>query len=127
MAVAPEIDLDVQSLVLDVTNRRFKSSDVAGSIVDGTIERTIDGASVLQLVVHDPNRTLLQSGIFGGAGNRLEPMDVRLDRLWWRLCAVSKSGDDVTMTFEDREVAYLRLNSSPKKASRASMTRAEFA
>jgi len=45
----------------------------------------------------------------------------------FRLCKVSKQGDDLTCTFEDLQVAELRLHKSPRKASRSKVTRAEFA
>jgi len=118
-----EADLSVSSLVLDVVNRKVRGLDtqIAASITDGQVERTIEGASSLTLVVHDPDRFLLRSGVFGYA------IDVRLDRLYFRLVKVAKQASDLTLTFEDREVSYLRQNTAPKKASRASVTRAEFA
>jgi hypothetical protein len=119
----PEIDLDLQKVVLDVVNRKIKGLDtrIEGSLVGGEVERTIEGASTLTLNVHDPKRALLQSGMFSYA------IDVRLDRFFWRLVKVGKSGDDLTLTFEDRAVAYLRAHDKPRKASRAKMTRAQFA
>jgi hypothetical protein len=122
-AAAPEADLDVSQIVLDVVNKQIRGLDtrIDGSITDGSLERTIEGASTLTLTVHDPARVLLQSGAFGYA------IDIRLDRLFWRLVKVSKQDDDLTLTFEDREVALLRQGRTPKKASRAKVTRAEFA
>ncbi len=118
-----EIDLDVTKLVLDVVDRklRYLSTRIDASLTGGTIERTIDGASTLTLQVHDPKHVLLRSGLFD------QQVQLRLDRLFWRLCQISKQGDDLTLTFEDREVALLRRHSAPKKAKRGNMTRAEFA
>lgn len=131
-----EVDLDLGHLVLDVANRKVRGLDkrIDNSIIDGTLERTIDGASTLTLVVHDPDRVLLRSGIFAQA------IGVRLDRLSWRLVRVGKQADDLTLTFEDREVALLRAQTGPKKSSntkgkpvkletarRGKVTRAEFA
>jgi Lysozyme like domain len=122
-APPPEIDVDVQRVVLDVVNRKVRGLDthIENSLTDGSIERTIDGASTLTLVVHDPKRALLQSGMFGHA------IEVTLDRLKWRLVKVSKQDSDLTLTFEDRQVAYLRQHTKPKKATRGKLTRAEFA
>jgi len=122
-ALAHEIDLGVRQLVLDVVNRKIKGFDtqVGQSLIDGSLERTIEGASTLTLTVHDPERALLLSGMFEYA------IQVRLDRLFFRLVKIAKQGDDLALTFEDREVALLRERTLPKKASRASMTRAEFA
>ena len=119
----PEIDLDVQRVVLDVQGRKFRGLDtrIDNSLLDGSVERTIEGASTLELTVHDPKRALLQSGMFAYA------IDVRLDRLYWRLVKVGKTDDDLTLTFEDRQVAYLRQHTKPRKAARGKVTRAEFA
>jgi len=118
-----DIDLDLQKVVLDVVNRKIRGLDtrVEGSIVGGELERTIDGASTLTLTVHDPQRALLRSGMFDYR------IDVHLDRLYWRLVKVGKSGDDLTLSFEDREVAYLRDHTSPRKATRGKVTRPQFA
>jgi cell wall-associated NlpC family hydrolase len=118
-----ETDLDVQTIVLDVVSRKVRGLDarITASITGGELERTIEGASTLTLSVHDPERALLRSGMFSRA------IDVRLDRLYFRLVKVAKSDDDLTLTFEDREVAYLRTHTKPKKAARSKMTRAEFA
>jgi hypothetical protein len=120
---APEVDLDLQRLVLDVAGRRVRDLDtrIEGSIVDGELERTMEGASTLTLTVHDPRRALLQSGMFSRS------IDVRLDRLYFRLVKVGKAGDDLTLTFEDREVARLRQHDKPRKATRGKLTRAQFA
>jgi hypothetical protein len=121
--VSPETDVDLPQVILDPANKKVRAQKerIDSSITDGTLERTVDGASTLTLVVHDPSRILLRSGIFD------EAIDVELDGLWFRLCQMSKASDDLTLTFEDREVAYLRQHKGPKKANRASITRAEFA
>src|SRR5215471_18140812 len=122
-AAPPSVDLDIQKLVLDVPNRKVRGKDfrVDASLIDGSIERTMDGASNLTLVVHDPDQVLLNSGAFDYA------IDARLDRLYWRLCKIAKQDTDLTLTFEDRIVSRLRQHSSPKKANRGPITRAEFA
>jgi hypothetical protein len=123
--VAHEIDQDVGRLVLDVVDRKVKGPGVDAridhSLTGGEIERTITGASTLTLIVHDPKRVLLASGMFD------HTIEVTLDGLNWRLVKLSKADDDLTLTFEDRAVSYLREVTTPKKASRSAMTRAEFA
>lgn len=125
MSSAPShaIDLDVSQLVLDVTNKKVRGLDqhIDNSLTDGRIERTMDGASSLTLVLNDARRALLRSGIFDNA------IEVSLDALRWRLVKVSKQDDELTLVFEDREVALLRRYTGPKKANRANVTRAEFA
>jgi hypothetical protein len=119
-----EIDLDTNKLVLQVVNRKLRSLDqrIDEAITDGQLERTIEGASTLTLTLHDPKRALLRSGVFS------RMVEVRLeDRLWFRLVKVSKSDDDLTLTFEDREVDQLRRRDKPRKANRKNVTRAQFA
>ena len=117
------IDVDVATFVLDVVDKRLSALDVhvESSITDGTIERTMDGASTLTVTVHDPHRVLLRSGMFSYA------IDAKLDRYFFRLVQVQKQDDDLTLTFEDRAVAALRAKTGVRKAQRADVTRAEFA
>jgi len=118
-----ETDLDVSKVVLDVVNRKIKGLDqrIDESMTQGEVERTITGASTLTFTVHDPHRALLQSGMFDYT------IEAVLDTYHWRLVKVQKQGDDLSLTFEDRVVSWLREGTTPKKASRDKMTRAEFA
>src|SRR5262245_21163515 len=120
-AVVPVADVNVSSLVLNPVNPALKNTELVDAITDGNLERTIDGASTLDLTVHDPRRSLIRSGLFG------YQLDVQLDKLWFRLVKVNKNGDDLTLTFDDREVALLRRQVKPRKASRSQVTRAQFA
>lgn len=96
--------------------------DISKNIISATISRTIEGASTLKVTVNDYNRSFLNSGLLN---NRL---DVSVDGLWFRLCKVEKSedGDDIMLTFEDREIAVLRTYNKYKQAKRTMTTRAEF-
>jgi hypothetical protein len=115
-------DVDVGALVLQLTAGAFSSKQrVDQRVTGGTIERTMQGASTLTINLDDGNRELLRAGIFD------QQVDLQLDGLWWRLVKVSKQGDALTLTFEDRAVSLLRAITKPRKASRAKMTRAEFA
>jgi hypothetical protein len=120
-----EADLDVTSFVLDTTGKL--DPHIEQAIVDGEVERMIDAASTLTVTVHDPYRSLLKSGLFGSAGSGLSPIDVKLDSLYFRLVKVSKADTDLTLSFEDLEVALLRLVTRSRKVNRTDMTRAEFA
>src|SRR4051794_4452444 len=113
--------------MLDVIGSSKYDIDVAGSIVDGEIERTMDGASTISLVVNDHNRAILRSGIFGnGDGDNFPGLEVKFDQLWFSLVGTGKSGDNLNLTFEDRIVAYLRQHRRPLRVSRRDMTRAQF-
>jgi hypothetical protein len=115
---ALEDDLTLDALRL---NGAALNARIASMVTAADLERTIDGASTLTLTVFDPDRRLLRSGIFG------DVIDVELDGLWFRLVKVSKAGDTLTLTFEDRIVSMLRDRDSYRKARRGTVTRAEFA
>jgi hypothetical protein len=115
-------DVDVGAVVLGLAGNAWPSAQVhvSDSIVGGTIDRTMDGASTLQLQLEDPRRALLRSGIFD------DQVDLPYGGQWWRLVQVQKSGDTLNLSFEDRVVSLLRQQTRPRKASRSKMTRAEF-
>lgn len=100
--------------------RQISTSDMAGRITEARINRTIEGASTLTLVINDYDRALLRSDLL------THKLDVQIDGLWFRLTAVDKNGDELTLTFEDREVSILRTYNKWRIAQRGQMTRAEF-
>ena len=112
--------VDLDNFMVDAVNRLNIDFDLADRITDGSIERTMDGASTLTVTVDDTDRVLLNSSIWDYT------LEVELDGMWFRLVNVSKTGDDLELNFEDRVVAWLREHNSPLKASRGKMTRAEF-
>lgn len=93
-------DIDLSSLNLGDAGKA--SFPLLESIVSADIARTIEGASTLTIVANDRDRTLLQSGYLG------DKLDVNVDGLWFRMTSISKSGNQITLIFEDREVALLR-------------------
>jgi hypothetical protein len=117
---APAIPaVEVSSLVL----RGVKAgADITEAVTGGEIERTIEGASTVTLTLYDPDRALLRGRLL----NRPGPIDMKLDRFWFRHVRTSKQGDELTLTFEDREVAWLRGYTKPKRAFRDKITRAQF-
>lgn len=122
-----QLDIDVSRFLLDVVGSNKYDIDVAGSIIDGEIIRTMDGASTITVTVNDHHRKILRSGIVGNGGDDTFPgLDINFDDLWFRLAQVSKSSDNLDFVFEDRIVAYLRQHKTPRKASRRDMTRAQF-
>jgi hypothetical protein len=105
---------------LDVVVKSGLDVSVADAITGGDVERTMEGASTLTITLHDPHRALLRNPDLARA------IDMTFAGYWWRLVKVSKSGDALTLTFEDRDVAYLRQHTKPRKAFRNTVTRAEF-
>lgn len=113
-------DIDVSKLVLDSVNHNKLDIDVASSITAASLELTMEGASTVSVTISDPRRVLLQSTLFDFA------VDIDLDGQFFRLAQVTKAGDELTLTFEDRIIAYLRRYDDHKSISRNKMTRAEF-
>lgn len=97
-----------------------KVDDLKDRITSAGILRTIEGASTLTVGINDYDRKVLRSGLL------VEKMDVNIDGLWFRLTTVDKTGDDLTLTFEDREIAILRTYNTWRIVQRGKMTRAEF-
>lgn len=101
--------------------------NIAKSVTSATVELTTEGASTLTVTLIDPDRAVVESGIFDrDEDGALEAVDVKLDTQWFRLVKVAKSGNSFTLTFEDRPVAYLRSHSKYKWVSRSDKTRAQF-
>lgn len=107
-------------LVLDVVAEVAGDITIADAIVAGELERTIEGASTLTIDVHDPHRLLIRSP------NLSRAIDLQYADVWFRLVKIAKAGDTVSLTFEDRDVAYLRTHRKSRKVSRNTMTRAQF-
>lgn len=112
------IDVELDKFVTFV-NSQIRG-DISELITQAEIVRTIEGASTLSVTVNDYNRELLRSSLL------VEKVDVQIDGLWFRLAAVDKNDDEITMTFEDREIAILRTYDKWRIAQRGQMTRAEF-
>lgn len=110
---------------LKIKGKDFRVN-VTPAVVSATLERTIEGASTVTLGLDDPRGKILKTKFLE------ERADIELadpkgrDSLWFRLVAVSRQGDTINLTFEDREIARLRLMKGPKKAFRDQVTRAEF-
>jgi hypothetical protein len=123
-------DVDLSSLNLAL--KGSESFHLLEAVTDGRIQRTIEGASTVTFTVADPDRALLKSGFVSASqdvavrtGHTLayrssgllgRNTDIELDGLWFRLTAVSKTGDSIDLTFEDREVALLRSYPHPGAA-----------
>ncbi len=102
--------------------------DLSTAITDATLNLTIDGASTLDVTVGDGDRRLLKGPYLTNGARMAIP---RSDQAgYWEtfaLVKVSKSGDQLTLTFEDETIWRLRKYDARIKASRDTMTRAQFA
>jgi hypothetical protein len=111
-------DVEIDTLTFFVHKRQ--QLRVESWITDAQSERTVEGASTVTITLSDPNQDIINSGIL------TKRTDINVDGLYFRLAHVEKQGDSLVCTFEDREVALLRLHTGFRKANRATMTRAEF-
>lgn len=118
------LEIDVSRFLMDVVGQKKYDINVAGAIVDGNLNRTMDGASTLTITVNDHYRKILRSGIIGDGS--FPAIEVNFDGLWMRLVQLTKSGDTIDFVFEDRIVYYLRQHKKPLKVSRRHMTRSQF-
>lgn len=137
--LAREGDLELDALVLfseprdikrkkGARKRKRKKVDIIASVVDASIVRTLEGASSLEVQVSDPDWALMESGLFDlDEDERLDNIDTQVEGHWFRLVKVAPTDDDLTLVFEDREVAWLREYTKPLKQKREpGSTRAEF-
>jgi hypothetical protein len=99
-----------------------------------TLAGTIKGASTLVVTIDDPEWVLLDSGFFDAdKDGYIDKIVINYpagSRYNWQLSQISPRADhSIVLTFMDRVAAEaLRLDgtTSPMKANRAAMTRAEF-
>lgn len=119
-------DVALRELVLNVLKEGLPDIKVDGSIISGEVNRTIRGASEVTVTVHDQGRHIVRAESLRAPKGSLRAVDIQIDGLYYRLTKLQKQGDDVVLVFEDRWVSYLRSLRGPRKASRATITRAGF-
>jgi cell wall-associated NlpC family hydrolase len=105
-----------------VNNQIGRKLDLIGAVADSpTMTLTIDGASTLDVVVADHERELITSQV--------------LDERSWAVAAgvhfelvrLAKSGDHVTLTFEDAIIAELRRHTKPRSFHAGKVNRRQVA
>jgi cell wall-associated NlpC family hydrolase len=108
--------------------------DLAKAISEIELQTQILGASFLKVTVIDPEWSIMTSGWLDVVDGRVDEIEVEFPEKsgwFWRLCALSGTTDrtqpGLTLTFEDRIVAYLREHwYPPKTAPPGTQTRAQF-
>lgn len=119
----------VQGLHSDIGDLKLRSGkkfhkiviELGGGITPTpSLTRTIEGASTLTVPVYDPNLSLLRHSLLS------QKFDAGLDGLHFRYLGLNKTGKNLTLTLEDRDVAKLREFTGPARAFREEVTRAEF-
>jgi cell wall-associated NlpC family hydrolase len=112
-------DIDLASFFLEMKNKA--GIQLVDQITSATISRTTEGASTLIVNVEDDDvRTIQTSGKLG------RKVDVQVDGLYFTLVAVSKTGRNLQLTFEDRSVNLLRYYQKFIFSDRTKSTRAQF-
>lgn len=112
------IDVDVQNFMLYLAQQT--KLDIVERIVSAPLSRTMSGSSQVQVVINDYDQAVLNSGLL------YNKLDVQLDGLWFRLSGCDLQDDELTLTFEDREIAVLRTYTKWRIARRSKITRAQF-
>jgi hypothetical protein len=118
---------------LNLTDLRTKTkTPVQDALTLAGCTRTVEGASTLVLTFDDKDMGLLRSGALDrNVDGRLDPIDIMLDTLIWRVVKVEPSygpdASELKLTCEEQTVALLGDHDRPIARSRAHLTRAEFA
>lgn len=115
------LSTDIDLTQIAFITRRLPTMRFEESVVDGDIVRTIEGASTVNLTVND------RYGFVGRSGRLAQAVDIKLDGLWFRLVKVAKTGDNIDLNFESREVAVLRTYNDRRVIGWGKMRRARFA
>jgi cell wall-associated NlpC family hydrolase len=111
-----DLSVDAMTLVGDLAKAGLRDALSAPP----TLERTIDGASQVQVQVQDARRTLLRSGMLN------HPSWLKVDGHAYELAAVTKSGPVLTLTFEDAIAAAMSKPKGLLTVAARRMTRADF-
>jgi hypothetical protein len=86
-----------------------------------SLERTLDGASSLTVVLRDQRRQVLRSGVLSARSYAI------VDGLAYQLMRIEKTGDSISLIFEDLIAAALRKQTGTFTASAGSVTLAQLA
>lgn len=95
-------------------------ANVSNEVTAASLTRSIDEATTLAITCQDSRGQLLRSPLLEGR------YEIELDGLHFVLTQISKSGDQLTLTHEAKNIARLRRHEGKKKAYRDKITRAEF-
>lgn len=110
-------DLDVGTIKLQ---GKGVSAKVQGAVTNLQLESRLDGSGTLTLVVYDGSKAFLRSQLLTNA------VTMDFDGVNWTMVKIAAGDRDVTLTFEETGASLLRKYTKPKKADRATTTRAQF-
>jgi cell wall-associated NlpC family hydrolase len=118
---------------LNLNNLRLRAKrPVADALIAASCTRTVEGPSTLVLTFDDKDLALLRAGAIDiNEDGRLDPIEVTLDTLTWRIVKAESSwsadASQLRLTFEEQACALLKSHNAHLVVSRANKTRAEFA
>lgn len=110
--------VDITQAVLSGTSIR---PDLRAALTRCTLERTIDGASTVEIDFEDPTGTLVQLPLW------VTTTRFVVEGLTYRYCRLDVSGSVLTATFEDELVSKLRDAVGHIIAAAGTTTRTQFA
>lgn len=113
----PRVDVDPGNLKLQ---GKDLSVALSRAITDMQVEQTMEGASTLTMTVADDSGAFMRSQLLTGQ------VRVTFDHLEFVLVKTARGERTMTLTFEERAVNLLRQYRKPRKANRATVTRAQF-
>lgn len=121
---------DVAISSMELLGTSLKVTDLGAALASAPqLERTIDGASTLQMTVSDYHRKLLRSDMLElrtrGGKPRYEVW-VTVDGRDYELTQATKNGDRIDLTFDDAVVVALRQHDGVLKKPAGSTTRSAF-
>jgi hypothetical protein len=91
-------------------NGKKLALEIGGGITPTpSLTRTMEGSSSITLGLYDPDLSFLRASLLA------EQWDAKIDGLWFRYVAASKTGKNLSLTLEDRNVAKLRNFIGPVK------------
>jgi cell wall-associated NlpC family hydrolase len=129
LAALPTIPTPPLGLSSDVVVGNFaingQSFDlvVSGAIVTAQLDLSMTTASTFTLTLHDPDRVILNSGLF----SEKAVVNFGSTALSFSLVSVNKQGTVLTVTFEAYVVAALRTATGAITTAAGQMTRTDFA
>lgn len=119
---------DLRSVTFPTRKRDGDWLGVPRSVLSGTIERTIDGASSVTVQIRDPDRAVLKSQSFDVDENG--KIDVPGPSVFFgrefQLVGISKQGEQIEVVWEDYVTARMRELNAIRKARRGDVSRPGF-
>ena len=113
---------DLSSLVLYYSGR--PEYEIRDNVVSAKMALTTEGSHTVTVQVVDASRKLLRSGYLGTHTDIV--LYYTQHESWWRLMKVSKQGELLTLTFEDRHVQILKSFNKKLLIDKGKLNRCQF-